>query len=355
MLVGVTLMVGSFRRTVDTWVASTVRADAYVTGASRRRGDAEATLSPALVAALGARPGLRAMDRLRGLDLDADGRRISLIGVDMGLEGGEERFALRRGSPAAALRAARDGGVLVGEPLARQLGLAAGDRLSLPGPRGPVDLRVAGVYYDYSAGAGSAAIDLVTMERLFGPGPIQSVALYLQPGKDAEREVEAIKAAFPGAPLSVRSNRRLREDVMAVFDQTFAVTRLLQAMGLLVAVCGITMTLLVLARQQVSELALYRALGARRRQIFRFYVGKGLGMALLGLGLGLGAGILLALVLTFVINRDYFGWTIRFHWPWGALAAQAATILVAAVLASLYPALRASRTPATELSREEVA
>jgi ABC-type lipoprotein release transport system permease subunit len=42
------------------------------------------------------------------------------------------------------------------------------------------------------------------------------------------------------------------------------------------------------------------------------------------------------------------------HWPWGALAGQSATILAAAVLASLYPALRASRTPATELTRDDL-
>jgi putative ABC transport system permease protein len=55
-----------------------------------------------------------------------------------------------------------------------------------------------------------------------------------------------------------------------------------------------------------------------------------------------------------IINRAYFGWTIAFHWPWGALTEQVLTILIASALASLYPALRASRTPATELSRENL-
>jgi putative ABC transport system permease protein len=70
--------------------------------------------------------------------------------------------------------------------------------------------------------------------------------------------------------------------------------------------------------------------------------------------MGAGGGVALALILILIINRAYFGWTIAFHWPWGALAEQAATIVLASVLASLYPALRASRTPATELSRENL-
>ena len=125
-------------------------------------------------------------------------------------------------------------------------------------------------------------------------------------------------------------------------------------MSLVIAVCGIALMLIVLAREQVSELALYRSIGATRQQLFRIYVGKGLGMGALGLLLGLFGGILLAALLIFVINRAYFGWTIQPSVAWGAIAQQCATILGAATLASLYPALRASRTPATELSRENL-
>ena len=65
-----------------------------------------------------------------------------------------------------------------------------------------------------------------------------------------------------------------------------AVTRLLQAMGLLIAVCGVTVSLLVVARERVRELALYRALGATRAAIFRVFLGHGLGIASVGLALG---------------------------------------------------------------------
>ncbi len=102
-------------------------------------------------------------------------------------------------------------------------------------------------------------------------------------------------------------------------------------------------------------LDVYRALGAERIQIFRTYLGKGVGMALYGLTLGGAGGVLLAFILIFVINRAYFGWTIRVHWPWLEILAQGATILGASAVASLYPALRASRTPAAELSHEDVA
>jgi putative ABC transport system permease protein len=355
MLVGISLLVGSFRRTVETWVGTTVRADVYVTTPSWARAGAEAALDPDVVARLAAQPGVRFVDRLRKLTGHAGDRRIAVAGVDMALPGREARFAMRAGDPAEAVRQAREAGaVLVSEPLARKAGLAVGGRVTLATGDGEHAFPIAGVYYDYSTEGGAVVMDLRTMAAHFGTGGIQSLALYLEPGRDPDRVIDELRQMFAGVPLVFRSNRRLREEVFALFDQTFAVTRLLQAMSLLIAVAGIALTLLVLARERMAELALYRSLGATRGQLFRLVVGQGLGMASVALVLGCAGGIGLAAILVLVINPAYFGWTIRLHWPGLALLREVGIILGAAVAASLYPALAASRTPATELAREDL-
>ncbi len=355
MLVGITTMVSSFRETLEIWIQSTIRADIYVSTPSWRRARGEAVLEDEVLSTLSSHPEVAQVDRLRQLFVYTNDRRISLAGVDISIPLGEGRFVLLSGEPDEASRALeRDGAVLIGEPLARKEGLSIGDELTLEGPDGPLSIPIAGVYYDYSSELGSAFMDMKTMERYFGPGPINNVALYLEDGADAERVVDELKNALSGIPIELRSNRRLREEVFRIFDQTFAITRLLQAMGLVIAVCGITLSLVVLARERVSELALYRALGAERHQIFRMFLGKGLGMAALGIGLGTAAGIGFALILIFVINRAYFGWTIALFWPVRLVAQQIFVILVAAALASIYPALIASATPATELRREDL-
>ena len=355
MLVGITLMVGSFRETLRVWVAASIRADVYVTTPSwRGRGD-DATLSPELIRQMRGMDDVTAVDRLRAFTGYSGEQRVGLAGVDIGLPGGEVRFPLLAGERVEAFRQVReDGAVLIGETLARRANLWPGDEVPVWGPNGEIRFRIAGVYYDYSTEGGAVVLDRSTMAAHFGPGPTNSLALYLAEGMDAERFVDELKDRYVGVPLLVRSNQRLRKDIFQIFDQTFAVTRLLQVMSLLIAVCGITLMLLVLAREQVSELALYRAIGATRRQIFRVYLGKGLGMGAFGLVMGLAGGLALAAVLIFVINRAYFGWTIQIFWPWATVAQQCAMILAAAVLASLYPALKASKTPAAELNRENV-
>jgi len=353
MVVGVTTMVASFRETLSVWIESTIRADIYVATPTFRRARGEAVLGNDVIERLRRHPGVEHVDRLRQFFATARGRKFSLAGVDLSVPL-EDRFALIEGEPVQAAAALRNGAALVGEPLARKSGLKLGDDLVVEGPDGPVALPIAGIYYDYSSELGSAFVSLDTLEERFGPGPIGSVALYLAPGVDVDAVVDDLKRELSDVPITVRSNRRLRQEAMSVFDQTFAITRLLRYMSLLIAVCGVALTLVVLARERAAELALYRALGAERGQIFRVYLGKGLGMGIAGIALGTVAGIAFALVLIYVVNRAFFGWTIAVFWPLRLLLEQDLVILAASALAAVYPAALASRTPATELRREDL-
>jgi putative ABC transport system permease protein len=349
MASGVTTMVSSFRETLSVWIGATIRADIYVSTPSFRRARREAVLDDSVLLRLASHPAVEGVDRLRQFFAYSNGRRFALAGIDMAIPVAD-RFALLDGDASGV----GEGAVLVGEPLARKAGLEVGDGLVLAGPEGPIAFPIAGIYYDYSSELGSAFMDLETMERHFGPGPINSVALYLRRGADAEAVADELKRDLEGVPLAIRSNRRLREEALSIFEQTFAITELLRHMSLLIAVAGVSLSLLVLARERAAELALYRALGARRRQIFRVYLGKGMGIGLCGVVLGNVAGVAFALLLVYVVNRAFFGWTIVPHWPLNALAAQSALVLTAAATASLYPAWIASSTPASELRREDL-
>lgn len=350
MVVGVTTMVSSFRETLEIWIDHTIRADIYVSTPSGRRSATHATIDDAIIEELRSHPDVTHVDRLRRFFAYTDGRRFSLAGVDTTVPPDRARFALLEGEVDELAR----GVALVGEPLARKEGLHVGDDLVVDGPAGPVRLPIAGIYYDYSGELGSAFIHLDTMAKHFGAGAVNDVALYLTASSDAERVVDELKTDFADTPLRFRSNRGLREQAMRVFDQTFAITELLRYMSLLIAVCGVALTLIVLARERASELALYRALGASRLQIFRIYLGKGVGMGAAGILLGSVAGVAFAFILIYVVNRAFFGWTIAVFWPVGLLVWQSGIVLLAAAAASVYPAIVASRTPATVLRREDL-
>ena len=58
-------------------------------------------------------------------------------------------------------------------------------------------------------------------------------------------------------------------------------------------------------------------------------------------------------MLTGVINRAFFGWTIQLAFPWGSLAVTPLWIVAAALLAGVLPAWRAGRVVVAEAVRSE--
>jgi len=353
MLIGVTLLIGSFRATLETWLTSSIQADVYITTESWAREGRLATIPGPLLEEIRSQPGVRGSELLRQIEVESGGDRIRLAGVAFDRAARFRDMPLYRGTQEDVWRGLAEGGAILGEPLARKTGLDLGDSLVVAAPGGTASFPVVGLVYDYSE-AGSALVDLQTLETAFGPAPINNVALFLEPGVDPGTFVDRMRERFGSYPLRIRSNRELRGEVMRLFDQTFAITRLLQLMALLVAAAGVSLTLLVLARERVAELALYRVLGALRRQIFGVFVGEGLAIGFLGLALGLAGGVALAAILIYVINPAFFGWTIRPSWPWGEVIEEMATILLVATAAAIYPALRASRVPVRELSRDDL-
>jgi putative ABC transport system permease protein len=68
---------------------------------------------------------------------------------------------------------------------------------------------------------------------------------------------------------------------------------------------------------------------------------------------GVAAGACLAMVLTWVINLAFFGWTVRLSYPLDVLAWTPLWIAAAAGLAGLLPAARAAAVqPASALRSE---
>jgi len=107
-------------------------------------------------------------------------------------------------------------------------------------------------------------------------------------------------------------------------------------LALVLAVVGIYGVMAYMASQRTSEFGLRMALGAHPAMLLRLVVRSGMKLALTGAGLGM-AG---ALALSRLMSNVVFGVSPRDPW---ALAIGVTTILAAAFLGVLIPALRAAR------------
>ena len=96
-----------------------------------------------------------------------------------------------------------------------------------------------------------------------------------------------------------------------------------------------------------------RSIGGAAARVQRLLRWESAMIGLLASGLGIAAGLCRAVVLTGVINRAFFGWTIQLAFPWGSLAWTPLWIIAAALIAGWIPAWRAGQLNVAEALRSE--
>lgn len=350
-VIGVGLMVGSFRASVDQWLRDSLRSDVYV-GLADAWYDAGGD-GDALAEELASLPQVRLVTRSARSKLATDRGEIRVWALDTGE--GEWGLALLDGDAAIARARFRDGAaVAISEPFARRNDLGVGDDVVLPVPDGTLALPVAAVFRDYTSDQGVVAIHMDRYRELWGRHRIGGLGLVAAQGVTLEDlRSAADRILGNGAGVVLNSNREIRAVSLAIFDRTFTITRVLQLLVGIVAFLGILSALQSLQMERVREMAVLRAIGWTPAQVRRLVVAQ---TGLLGAVAGLFAvplGAVLAFLLVKVINVRAFAWTMSFEAD-GAVIAQGVTLaVVAALVGGLYPAWRsARRRPALDLRDE---
>lgn len=346
MMVAVAVMIGSFRETVIYWAGQTLRADLYIGPAVRPTASSEQTLSQDVIDIVRRHPDVEAVDLFRSTETTYDGNLVLLNTGRFDVLVAHARLLFKSPADAAtAMRqAAGEDAVVVSEPFANRYGRSVGDRITLATPEGDRTFRIAAVYYDYSSDRGAVMIDRGTFERYWGDLPPTGASAYLKADASADRVRDDIMAAVGDARrVFIYTNRTLRDEVLRVFDSTFAITYALEIIAIVVAMLGVAGTLLTLVLERRRDLTLLRLIGADRRQIQRMVVAEAATIGATSQVVGLGIGLGLSLVLIFVINVQSFGWTIQFHVPLAFLLHSSLAVIAATAAAGFYPARRAAR------------
>jgi putative ABC transport system permease protein len=153
-------------------------------------------------------------------------------------------------------------------------------------------------------------------------------------------------------PLLI-SNAELRKEILDIFDRTFLLTYVLEAIAVIIAMLGIVNTLVTSVLERRREFATLRAIGGSAGQIKQLVLWEAAYLGAIGILLGLVGGGLLSLLLIKVINKQSFGWTIQLMVPVGALIQAICLAAVATLVAGYFPARWAARQPVVEGLREE--
>ncbi len=331
--IGVSTMVGSFRLTFTGWLDQRLASEVYI-------GAEDESDVPALLAFV--TPRVEAVLPIWHTDADIAGAPGEIYGV-VDHPTYRENWPLLSALPSVWDQISDGEGALVNEQLARREDLNPGDTLQMPGGWSTT---VLGVYSDYGNPLGQVILPLEVLTDRYSDVDKQDFGLRL-PVDDIPDLREALIKDFGLPPENIVDQSELKRFSLDVFDRTFAVSAALNVLTLTIAAVAILTSLLTLAAMRLPQLAPLWAIGTSRRVLARIEVIRALTLAVLTFVLAIPVGLVLAWVLLAVINVEAFGWRLPLHlfprdWIW-----LLALSLLAAGLASLWPARRlATRAPA---------
>lgn len=238
---------------------------------------------------------------------------LELKGVDPELErrtGGALRNIVA-GSNDLAPQADGIEALLVGRILADEMGISAGDYVTLTSPQGNLTpfgmlprsrrFRVTGVFdsgfYDYDANW--AFVTLASAQGLAGVGDVASLLEVRIANLDDANAVAADLLRRAGKGFTVTTWMDENEALFRALSLEKLVTALFIGLITFVAGLNILVVLTMTVTDRARDIAVLMAMGARREQIRRIFVLQGLAVSLAGTA----AGLLLGYCFSWVADR----------------------------------------------------
>src|SRR4030066_1179084 len=305
MLISISILILSFRKTVDLWVEQSINGDVFIFPGSYSITGYSALLPMEVSTALPSLPGVKAVDSFRALEVEYQGRPALIAAVDGQVFLNLKVIRFTRGDPKRILRQFAAGqAILVTESFSIRHQVKEGNRMKLNTPQGEKEFLIAGVFYDYSSDWGMVLLEKKLFQSLWSDETLHSAGIYLKEGVSQETFKETIRERYSKPyRLFVVSHRELRKEVLKIFDQTFAITYTLEFIAIIVAILGIINSLNALIIDRQRDIGIFRAIGAFRKQVERTVLVEAGVIGFFSHILGLLCGFLLSVLLIYVINK----------------------------------------------------
>ena len=347
MSIGLGAMIGSFRQSLIWWMGTQIRGDLYI----GKVGEAE--VPEDFYEELRKMEGLGGVHPYRNVQTFYRDTSIYISAVDASVLERYAQFGWLKGGN-ENWEPVKRGGVIISESFSRRFGVKSGDTIVLQGIQGPAEFKVGAIFYDYTTEHGLVMMDRSIFLKTFGDRTLNNIGIFIDPGNPRRDELlREVKKRAEARNFPVLTGAQLHANILEVFDTTFAVTRSMRAIAIVVAFFGIAGALLTLFMERSREFGIYRALGFSTGQVAQMTLLEGLGMGMVSFFLSAAVGTTLAVLLIKIINLRSFNWTIFYYPTLQPYLLTALTALIASIGAAAYPIWKVWRTYPQIQIREE--
>ena len=307
--IGVTTLVGSFRFALTDWLETRLSADYYVS--------ANALSSTDLIG----QSWLSAAHQRKVAKARFAGREVEVLGIDVTAPDFQQSSVIAAGPDAFARwinSANTDTPIFANEQIRYLAGVKVGDSIKLMTDIGPHSFRVIGFFHDYGNTKYAVHLPKQRFDTFYPRAEVQGWSIWTTQENRMKTELALNKLGVEPAALISQNDVLILS--MSIFDRTFAITRALNALTLLVAGVAIFASLLSVYQLRRPEYALWRALGMHWIEFFWVAGFPILLMSAVVMVVSLPMGVILSWLLIHKINVISFGWTMPVVLDAGSIA-----------------------------------
>ncbi len=223
-------------------------------------------------------------------------------------------------------------------------GVHKGDRISLDGLNGPVEVKVIGTVLDYSWNRGTILVNQKWYREHYRDHQVNIFDVYVKKDADPATVRQQIRDRWGDTEaVHVVTRAEGHEALSAGLRRLYGVAYAQQTIVGLVALLGVTTALFISVLQRHRELGLLRAVGASRAQVLRSVLAEAFQMGVIGGLLGFGVGLLLEWYIINILVLDEAGYIFPQVVPWAAAGWVFGISVLMASLVGLWPAWHATR------------
>jgi len=262
-------------------------------------------------------------------------------------------------------------GICIGKEMSRTLVAWVGDVINIInpvggglGPTGPTPqskaFRVACIFYSgfYEYDSKFAYISLTEAQKFFRTGDnITGLELKFRDVDAARAESQRVRSALGGFPYQTKDWADMNRNLFSALKLEKLAMAIILTFIVLVACFNILSTLIMLVLEKTKEISILKSMGARDSSVMKVFVIEGLSIGGIGTGIGLLLGWATCLFIErFGLQLDpdvYYVSSLPVSADGGQFAVVAGIAIALSYLATLYPAIKASKLSPVDGLRED--
>lgn len=329
LVISILVLIFSFRTTLSRWIDKNIDADIYIKPLSCTSNFCFDIISKDIFKNISAIEDIGKINRFRVIPSKLNGKDV-LIGF-----GDVDLIMNKRGVGKYSLT----NDAAVSDHLARKYSLKVGSTLELSTPKGLKLFKVREIFQSFSSTKGLIILDRFWLNKLWGEDTENQISVYLNNPQKINEITEEVRAKVSNYAVDISNNRELRENILKTFDQSFAITRGIQFIALVVSIIGVLNTITAIVWENKRDINILYYLGADRWTINGIFLLTSFISGILGAILGISLGGVLVFMIIKVVNIISFGWEISIYIPYLSAIFVVSSIVFLTVLTGFYPSI----------------